>query len=56
MGIVKRKMKNTQAKDKLKVAIEVDRISVTPQQYHRLITSLPLHTDAAPFPGALTKY
>ncbi|CAJ0931668.1 unnamed protein product [Ranitomeya imitator] len=47
-SIVKRKMRDTRPNnaDGLKAAIKATWASITPQQYHRLITSMPRHIDA----------
>ena len=46
-GIVKRKMRNTRPKntDTLKATIKATWASITPQQCHRLITSMPHHIE-----------
>ena len=58
-GIAKRKMRDmrpTNAKE-LKAAIEASWSSITPQQCHRLIASMPRHIDAGIHAkGASTKY
>ncbi len=47
-GIVKRKMRDTRPDnaDDLKAAIKATWASITPEQCHRLITSMPRHIDA----------
>ncbi|XP_054457976.1 germ cell-specific gene 1-like protein [Anoplopoma fimbria] len=48
LGIVKRKMRDTRPNnaDELKAAIEATWASITPQQCHRLIASMPRRIDA----------
>ncbi len=48
MGIVKRKMRDTRPNkaDDLKAAIKAIRASITPEQCHRLIASMPRRIDA----------
>ncbi len=48
-GIVKRKMRDTRPNnaDDLKAAIKSTWASITPEQYHRLIASMPCRIDAA---------
>ncbi len=48
MGIVKRKMRDTRPNnaDDLKAAIKATWASITPEQCHRLIDSMPRHIDA----------
>ncbi len=58
-GIVKRKMRDTRPNnaDDLKAAIKVTWASITPDQCHRLITSMPRHIDAVIHAkGGPTKY
>ncbi len=47
-GIVKRKMRDTRLNnaDDLKAAIKATWASITPEQCHRLIASMPRHNDA----------
>ncbi len=47
-GIVKRKMRDTRPNnaDDLKAAIKATWASITPEQCHKLITSMPRHIDA----------
>ncbi len=57
--IVKRKMRDTRPNnaDELKAAIKATWASITPDQYHRLITSMPRRTDAVIHAkGGPTKY
>ncbi len=57
--IVKRKMRDTRPNnaDELKAAIKATWASITPDQYHRLITSMPRRTDAVIHAkGVPTKY
>ncbi len=58
-GIVKRKMRNTRPNnaDDLKAAIRATCASITPEQCHRLIASMPRHIDAVIHAkGGPTKY
>ncbi len=58
-GIVKRKMRDTRPNnaDDLKAAIKAACASITPEQCHRLITSMPRRIDAAIHAkGVPTKY
>ncbi|KAJ8375437.1 hypothetical protein SKAU_G00060170 [Synaphobranchus kaupii] len=58
-GIVKRKMRDTKPNnaDDLKAAIKAPWASITPQQCHRLIASMPRRIDAVIHAkGAPTKY
>ena len=58
-GIVKRKMRDTRTNnaDDLKAAIKATWASITPEQCHRLIASMPRHTDAVIHAkGGPTKY
>ncbi len=58
-GIVKRKMRDTRANnsDDLKAAIKATRASITPEQCHRLIASMPRRIDAVIYAkGGPTKY
>ncbi len=58
-GIVKRKMRDTRPNnaDDLKAAIKVTWASITPEQCHRLIASMPCHIDAVIHAkGGPTKY
>ncbi len=58
-GIVKRKMRDTRPNnaDDLKAAIKVTWASITPDQCHRLIASMPRHIDAVIHAkGGPTKY
>ena len=58
-GIVKRKMRNTRPNnaDELKATIKETWASITPQQCHRLIASMPRRIDAVIHAkGAPTKY
>ncbi len=45
-GIVKRKMRDTNNADDLKAAIKTTCASITPEQCHRLIASMPRRIDA----------
>ncbi len=58
-GIVKRKMRDTRPNnaDDLKAAIKATWASITPEQCHRLIASMPRHIDAVIHAkGGPTKY
>ncbi len=58
-GIVKRKMRNKRPKnaDELKATVKETWASITPQQCHKLITSMPRRTEAViKAKGAPTKY
>ncbi|KAI2661415.1 Transposable element Tcb2 transposase [Labeo rohita] len=58
-GIVKRKMRNKRPKnaDELKATVKETRASISPQQCHRLITSMPRRIEAViKAKGAPTKY
>ncbi len=58
-GIIKRKMRDTRPNnaDDLKAAIKATWASITPEQCHRLITSMPRHIDAVIHAkGGPTKY
>ncbi len=58
-GIVKRKMRDTRPNnaDDLKAAIKATWASITPEQCHRLIDSMPHHIDAViKAKGGPTKY
>ncbi len=58
-GIVKRKMRDTRPNnaDDLKAAIKAIGVSITPEQCHRLITSMPRRIDAVILAkGGPTKY
>ena len=58
-GIVQRKMRDSRPNntDELKATIRVTWASITPQQCHRLIASMPCHIDAViNAKGAPTKY
>ncbi len=59
MGIVKMKMRDTRPNnaDELKAAIKATCVSITPEQCHRLIASMPRRIDAVIHAkGAPTKY
>ncbi len=58
-GIVKRKMRNKRPKnaDELKATVKETLASIQPQQYHKLITSMPRQIEAViQAKGAPTKY
>ncbi len=58
-GIVKRRMRDTRPNnaDDLKAAIKATCVSITPEQCHRLITSMPCRIDAVIHAkGGPTKY
>ncbi len=57
-GIVKRKMRDTSPNnaDDLKAAIKATWASITPEQCHKLINSMPCRSDSVIHAGGPTKY